>query len=272
MLYRFVVVTSPYGLTYNGTSKKAIILFNLVEVMKFTDDELLKCYFFSKKMIGNHNPDMIMQRRDWEIFRDDFRGKLGEVAVRKTILQEFPNFRITSDIDYSVTPRGQWDITDLNIGGSYISIKSVKGRSRFLLIERKRYNADGSHAYTNSDNVPVKVDAYILVRVNIEPDMKWTDMNFNTVEQIKRPFPNVIRQIDAEILGGITHTEFWMKKHFAPRGIQCNIQTLSAIARGETNLPQAPEGMPKTAVLQQDNYLLSCSELLPLKQLFKALV
>ena len=33
-------------------------------------------------MKGKHNLNLIMEREDWEIFRDDFRGKLWEVAVK----------------------------------------------------------------------------------------------------------------------------------------------------------------------------------------------
>lgn len=237
--------------------------------MKFSRSDVMKCYRFSQDMKGNHNPNMIMQRSDWEIFRDDFRGKLGEVAVKTAVLKKFPHLHINTDIDYSITPRGQWDFTDLVVGGRYISIKSIKGRSKFLLVEKNRYNDDGTYRYMNGEDAPVQINAYILVRVIVEPDMKWDDMNFKSIEEIKHPRPGVVRQIEAEILGGITHEEFWRKKHFAPKGIQCNIQTLSAIASGATNLPLAPQGLNKTNVLQQDNYLLSCSELTPLEQLFR---
>ena len=57
---------------------------------------------------------MIMDRDDWEIFRDDLRGKLGEIALRNYIMKNIPNANIESNIDFSVTPLGQWDITDYN--------------------------------------------------------------------------------------------------------------------------------------------------------------
>lgn len=239
--------------------------------MTFSKSEVFKCYQFAQDMIGNHNPNMIMERRDWEIFRDDFRGKLGEVALKKTIQSQFPNLNITTDIDYSVTPQGQWDITDLVICDRYINVKSIKGKSRFLLVEKKRYNDDGTYCYTNADNQPVQVDAYILVRVSIEPEITWLDMKYKNVEELKNPKPNCTRIITAEILGGITHTDFWERKHFAPKGIPCNLNSLSEIARGNTSVPMAQPGLPKTQILQQDNYLLSCDELMPLKNLFRSL-
>jgi len=236
--------------------------------MNFTVAEVMKCYEFSRQMRGNHNPNLIMQRNDWEIFRDDFRGKLGEVAVRKTILTQFPQLHINTDIDYSVTPRGQWDFTDLVVGGRFISIKSIKGHAQFLLVETNRYNPDGTYRYMNGEDAPVYVNAYILVRVTVEPDLRWTDMNFTSASQLKHPQPGMNRIIEAEVLGGITHEEFWRKKHFAPKGIECNLRNLSLIAQGETSLPQAQAGLKKNQILQQDNYVLAFSELVPLNVLF----
>ena len=34
----------------------------------FEKGQVWNCYLFAKRMIGNHNPDMIMDREDWEIF------------------------------------------------------------------------------------------------------------------------------------------------------------------------------------------------------------
>ena len=118
--------------------------------MTFTKNEVWECYQFARQMRGKHNRSMIMDRDDWEIFRDDLRGKLGEIALRNYIMKNIPNANIESNIDFSVTPLGQWDITDLIVNGKYINVKSVKGNSRFLLIETKRYDPDGSYAYRNN--------------------------------------------------------------------------------------------------------------------------
>ena len=48
----------------------------------FKKGQIWDCYEFARNMKGKHNPNLIMEREDWEIFRDDFRGKLGEVAVK----------------------------------------------------------------------------------------------------------------------------------------------------------------------------------------------
>ena len=105
--------------------------------MTFTKNEVWECYQFARQMRGKHNRSMIMDRDDWEIFRDDLRGKLGEIALRNYIMKNIPNANIESNIDFSVTPLGQWDITDLIVNGKYINVKSVKGNSRFLLIKLK---------------------------------------------------------------------------------------------------------------------------------------
>lgn len=225
--------------------------------MEFTDIELARCYRFAQEMKGNHNRDMIMDRQDWEIFRDDFRGKLGEVALRKYILSHIPTAIIEGDIDYDVTPLGQWDITDLLVNGKYINVKSVKQRSNFLLIETKRYREDGHYAYKNNNGIDVKVDAYVLVRVTVEPDMSIHTMGYREVKQIKNN-----HSVSAEILGGITHDEFWLRKHTAHRGIKCTYHNLKAICDGKTELPdRLVGGERKTEVLQQDNYILYKNEL-----------
>ena len=182
--------------------------------MVFTDVELAKCYRFAQEMVGNHNPDMIMDREDWEIFRDDFRGKLGEVALRKYIVANVPAANIVGDIDYSVSPRGKWDTTDLLVNDVYINVKSVKQRSNFLMIETKRYNEEGEYSYKNNDGEDVKIDAYVLARVTVEPDMSISSMNYHEVGQLKDG-----HQISAEILGGISHEEFWKIKHMAENGL-----------------------------------------------------
>lgn len=51
--------------------------------MYFEKGQVWDCYTFAQKMRGNHNPNMIMDRAEWEIFRDDFRGKLGEVELEE---------------------------------------------------------------------------------------------------------------------------------------------------------------------------------------------
>lgn len=230
----------------------------------FTKGEVRKCFQFAKDMIGNHNPNMIMDREDWEIFRDDFRGKLGEVAIRKYISQHMPNASIEEEIDYSIMPRGEWDKNDLVVNGLHVSVKSIKGKSRFLLIETYRYNSDGTCSYDNDNGEPVMIDLYALVRVSIEPEISADDMRFPSIDALKNEKNT---KINYTILGGITHDEFWRIKHFAPRGILCSKENLEKVCR---NMPPVAGELSaeKTTVLQQDNYVIdSSNELVPLSQI-----
>ena len=184
-----------------------------MESIKFTKKELELCYRFAQRMKGNHNRDMIMDRSDWEIFRDDFRGKLGEIALRSYIVEKFPYAAIEEDVDFTVTPPGQWDITDLVVNGWYI---------------------------------------------NVEPDMNWKTMNYLRAEQIAGN-----HRIYAEILGGISHEEFWERKHTAYKGMKCTINNLKAVCDGNgDHLPDRLNGGErKNEILQQDNYILYKNEL-----------
>lgn len=232
--------------------------------MIFTRGEVWRCYEFARDMIGNHNRAMIMDRDDWEIFRDDFRGKLGEVALRKYVVENIPTANIDGEIDYEVTPLGQWDITDLIINDCYINVKSVKGNSRFLLVETNRYDADGNYAYRNNDGEPVRIDAYVLVRVKIEPEISEEDLGYETLEEFRTARGG--RHIEAEILGAISHTDFWRNKHFAPQHMKCDYKNLQAACSGEEIEMQY--GGRKTESLQRDNYVLdSRNELISVQQL-----
>lgn len=236
----------------------------------FERGQVWACYEFARRMIGNHNPDMIMGRDDWEIFRDDFRGKLGEVALKNYIIRNIPDAQFTGDIDYNVTPRGQWDITDLIVNGQYINVKSIRGGSRFLLIETNRYNDDGSYRYQNNDGENVRVDMYALVRIAIDPEMGPDDMGYENVSQFWNSRGG--RIINATILGGINHTTFWNEKHYAPRGMMCNIQNLEKVCRNQQVIMATQEQMNdvnmRTRILQQNNYVLdSGNELVPIANL-----
>ena len=145
--------------------------------MNFSYNEVKNVYNFAKEMVGNHNPNMIMQRDNWEIFRDDIRGKLGEVALRNYINENFPVANIQQGIDYSVTPRGQWDIVDLVVNGNYINVKSIRGNSNFLLVECNRYDENGNYRYNNNNGENVRIDSYVLVKVTIEPEINRGDFN-----------------------------------------------------------------------------------------------
>lgn len=246
-------------------------------IIKFTDNELKQCFDFAKAMRGNHNPNMLMKRDDWEIFRDDFRGKLGEIAVYNYIKQHIPSASITCNLDFTVTGRGQWDITDLIINNQYINVKSIKQNSSFLMIETLRYDQYGNYTYCNNNNDPVVVDYYTLVRVTVEPDVQKNifsqDLqNFLSNSYDAKLQKAVPRNIYAEILGGISHNNFWKLKRLAQQGIKCDKYTLNTVCNGYNVQPlstQEQQKLNKNNILQQHNYIVAQNNLYSLETLFQ---
>lgn len=228
------------------------------------------CYLFARRMRGNHNPNMIMGRSEWEIFRDDFRGKLGEVALKNYIIRNVPNAFFTGDIDFTVTPRGQWDITDLIVNGRYINVKSVKGGSNFLMIETFRYDENGNYSYNNNDGQNVRVDMYALVKVDIDKEMGPDDMDYQNISEFWNSKGG--RHINSTLMGAITHDDFWRRKHTAPQHMMCGIQNLNNVCQNQPVIMATPQQIldprMKTRILQQENYILNGrTELLPIENL-----
>ena len=240
--------------------------------MKFTDQELKMCYDFSKAMKDNHNPNIITDRDDWEIFRDDFRGKLGEVAVYNYIKANRDAGTTFEELDFTVTPRGQWDTSDIVINGKSYNVKSIKSKSNFLLVETLRYNNDGTYRYNNNDGQAVPVDGYILVKVTVEPDVQKNIFrqsfdDFCADGYDPKAKKGVQRTFSAEIVGGITHTDFWENKSFALKGIRCDYDNLNAIVQGEEPTSQVRPYDKKNNILQQDNYVIGRNNLISLEKL-----
>lgn len=232
-------------------------------IIKFSNEEIRKCYNFAWGMRGNHNPNMIMDREDWEIFRDDFRGKLGEIAVRNYVKDNINDVIINTELDFTVSGRGQWDITDLVVNNKAINVKSIKQGSRFLLVETDRYDEFGNYRYNNNDGEAVPLDYYVLVRVTVEPDVTKSIFNKKQFDDFinkawdARNKKEVERCIYAEVLGGISHQDFWNKKSFAPKGIRCSVSNLSAIVN-KKELPDKVIGNEtKNKILQRDNFIIS---------------
>lgn len=96
------------------------------------------CYLFARRMRGNHNPNMIMGRSEWEIFRDDFRGKLGEVALKNYIIRNVPNgsyetitadFRKYPCVEDSVADHSAYLLGAKN--GRSLRYKGIKGMTDY---------------------------------------------------------------------------------------------------------------------------------------------
>lgn len=207
------------------------------------EDALKLCYYFGVGMNGNHNNDKIQHRMVWEIFRDDFRGKYSEIEVRNNIIQNLREpYSIITDLDFKIEPLGSWDTTDLDIKhkdseNNYesISVKGIKKGSSNLLIEKDRFNNDGSFSYKNKNKKDIKVDVHVLVEVDIEEKLDkyiYKDCNGNydtdNTEGEFLDYDKVIdkREVTPKILGAISHDYFWKIKAFAPKGIICSSTNL----------------------------------------------
>lgn len=51
-----------------------------MSVETFLRREVGSVYGLARDMVGNHALDLIGKREDWEVFKDDIHGKLGEIA------------------------------------------------------------------------------------------------------------------------------------------------------------------------------------------------
>ena len=136
-----------------------------------------------------------------------------------------------------------------------------------MLIEAFRYDENGNASYRNHDGTVIRTDLYALVKVKIA-----NENTNNEITEDAMGFQNVSEFWEAgyrvmyEVLGGISHADFWETKHFAPRGIQCSRMNLEAVCQGRQ--PVAGEGNIVTEVLQQDNYVIdSRNELVPIEEL-----
>ncbi len=194
------------------------------------------CYNFAAGMKKKHNEDKIQERKVWEIFRDDFRGKLAEIEVRNKIIKDLSKeFYIKTDVDFTISEKGVWDTDDLVIGvknsdRSYsLSIKSVKKHSSNLLIERERFLENGEYSYKNNNGEDIQVDIYVLVEVAIEKEFNKSIYNekldkFISYEELMKN-----KSIKINILGAISHDSFWESKAFAPMDIICTAYNLKYI-------------------------------------------
>lgn len=144
------------------------MIFN--ENIKIGIDIFNKCLSFAKNMTngkGEHSSKSFgsgFRRNNSSIFRDTLQGKIAELAVIKYIKD---NTGLKPDIStlntiFKVEKLGWWEDCDLIYSDKKISIKSTKDYGTRLLLEKHRYDIDGS--YKDSDT-NIKHDIIFLVRI-----------------------------------------------------------------------------------------------------------
>lgn len=112
----------------------------------------------------NYRSGGLAHRTSAEIFRDTMQGKTAEIAFAS----ELAHRRINSTVDYSVSGRGNWDISDFEIAGLKIAIKSTKHFGQLLLLEKKDWAAPSLYLPGDGTQTDSSYDAVALVRLKID--------------------------------------------------------------------------------------------------------
>jgi hypothetical protein len=118
-------------------------------IITLTSEEVDICKKFaedSSKTQREHRSGGKMLRNIGQIYYDTFRGKVGEVIIKKFLEQE-PFHVKKINLDFDIYPRGKWDSSDIDINNIKISIKSSKHFARWLLLESKDINRGNVYDY-----------------------------------------------------------------------------------------------------------------------------
>lgn len=107
--------------------------------------EISRCWEFARQVAPNEKPTEfdnkdVAARKIEKIVTDTFIGKLGEVAVQKWLSAS----DVEIELDWSVTPRGQWDVSDVCYNGWKIDVKCTKSNGNYFLIDwtKLQFRAD----------------------------------------------------------------------------------------------------------------------------------
>lgn len=221
--------------------------------------DVWKCYVFARDMQGHHNNTLIMQRTPQQIFRDDFRGKLAEIAVMKYLIK---TNHIVSELDFNIYDRGKWDKDDIIVDNNiHVSVKSSGAKANYLLIETDRFDPlSGEYSYCNNDGTRIIVDFYAFVNVLIEDELKKDFTTYKTVNDFLRIERNSWTKDSRHILcylrGFLSHKHFCEIRKFAPRGIEATKDNFSRISRNENVIVDCGFKNNDKRWLQKDNYVV----------------
>lgn len=229
-------------------------------MINFVDEELKNCFDYARNMIDKHNINVIKDRENWEIFNDDFKVKVAELAFRKVLAEN--NIYSDNDISYECKRDAKWDIFNVKINDKLINIKFVDKDDEFLLLDMDNYESDGAYDY---DDEPLNFYGYAIVRVIVEPNILPEVLKYKVYSEFKnnvmdyKQGKEVERTIEANFLGVIKQDDFWKNKGIAPNGIRVSNKNFEAVLEGK-NKDEMPEVLygceSKEEVLQKDVYVL----------------
>lgn len=107
--------------------------------------EVKECWDFAQKVAPNQKSNEfdnkeLTERKLEKIVSDTFIGKLGETAVQKWLF----NCGVHVELDWSVKPRGEWDIADICYKDWSVDVKCTKSTGKFFLIDwsKLQFRAD----------------------------------------------------------------------------------------------------------------------------------
>lgn len=132
-------------------------------------EDVWKSLFHAKNMRGKHNPALIMDRTEEEIFYDALEGKLGEAGF-SALLKQTDGF-IESGPNYEVYDRGVWDLYDFKINNKIISIKSIASYAQLLLLDTVHYDSFGQ-LLPIKGKTEVRTDYHVLMKVYLKNGSK----------------------------------------------------------------------------------------------------
>lgn len=111
-------------------------------IIELSKEEIKKCEKFSFKCAKNQQEIEFGQtdtvpRNIKEIGRDNFIGKLTEVAFAKMLAEKYD---IHVKLDFEYYPRGEWDGQDTIINDWKIDVKGTRKGGKWMLVEWSKIN------------------------------------------------------------------------------------------------------------------------------------
>lgn len=128
-----------------------------------------RCWRFAEKAALNQRPNnfgtKVAEERSIEkISVDTFIGKLGEAAVQKWLYES----GVHIELDWSIMPRGEWDIADICYNGWLIDVKCTR-LGHFFMIEwnKLQFRADAGEMPHFFIMTKIREDAALLSKGKI---------------------------------------------------------------------------------------------------------
>lgn len=148
---------------YTFTCRKAFHPFSTLrwENVQLAYDFAYNMTFGKRGEHRDHRTGGTYKRKNGEIFKDTFQGKLSECALYNVLYKRHQNLSLPS---FDVWGLGQWDLDDYVIDGKRASVKSTKAYGQLLLLETRDFDENGIYL-PNVQKNGGQYDYFILVRI-----------------------------------------------------------------------------------------------------------